>query len=78
MGSLRGGHYTCYARGAGGAGGGDGGFWHLNDSSVTPIAAGRVVTPAAYILVYTRRDIARAPPNALRRAFPRGRTSLGS
>ena len=65
-GSLRGGHYTCYARAAAG---GDADAWvHLNDSSVSAIDRSRVVTPAAYILMYTRRDVA-AAPGALREAF---------
>ena len=64
-GSLRGGHYTCYARSLD-----DPTKWlDLNDSSVSEIDPSRVVSRDAYILMYTRRD---ASDLDVRASFPRG------
>lgn len=56
-GSLRGGHYTCYAKSV------DSDHWLcFNDASVSAMEASEVVTPAAYILLYSRCDATATQP----------------
>lgn len=50
-GGMGGGHYTAYAKNKD-----DGRWYHFDDSSVTPISEGTVVTKAAYVLFYQRRE----------------------
>jgi len=52
FGSLGGGHYTAYCKHR------DDGQWYLyDDSSVRPVPASQVLSPAAYVLFYHRKDI---------------------
>ena len=68
-GGLRGGHYTCYARGLDG----NAPWLCLDDSSVRPIDPKKVVSHDAYILFYTRKDAGALDVDALRKElFPRG------
>lgn len=50
FGSLNGGHYTAYGKNI------DGRWYNFNDSSVSSSNANSVVTDAAYLLFYRRRD----------------------
>merc|ERR1712226_521232 len=50
-GGMGGGHYTAYAKNKD-----DGRWYHFDDSSVTPMGEGTVVTKAAYVLFYQRRE----------------------
>jgi len=61
-GGMGGGHYTAY-----GCNKDDGRWYHFDDSSVTPISENGVVTKAAYVLFYQRREEKGArstPPSA--------------
>ncbi|BFZ09058.1 hypothetical protein BsWGS_12097 [Bradybaena similaris] len=51
-GGLGGGHYTAFAMNKD-----DGSWYHFDDSSVTSSSADSVVTKAAYVLVYQRRNL---------------------
>merc|ERR1712228_10535 len=66
-GGMGGGHYTAY-----GSNKDDGRWYHFDDSSVTPISENAVVTKAAYVLFYQRREeTARStPPSAALGAAP--------
>merc|ERR1712211_35158 len=50
-GVMGGGHYTAYAKNKD-----DGRWYHFDDSSVTPISESAIVTKAAYVLFYQRRE----------------------
>ena len=51
FGSLNGGHYTASCRNAAT------GVWHyFNDSNVGPCGRDRIITNAAYLLWYRKRD----------------------
>jgi len=50
-GGMGGGHYTAYGKNKD-----DGRWYHFDDSSVTPISENAVVTKAAYVLFYQRRE----------------------
>ena len=50
FGSLNGGHYTAYGKNI------DGKWYNFNDSSVSSSNENSVVTDAAYLLFYRRRD----------------------
>ena len=50
FGSLNGGHYTAYGKNI------DGKWYNFNDSSVSSSSGKSVVTDAAYLLFYRRRD----------------------
>merc|ERR1712156_451245 len=60
-GGMGGGHYTAYGKNKD-----DGRWYHFDDSSVTPIAENAVVTKAAYVLFYQRREETSrsSPPSA--------------
>jgi len=68
-GGMGGGHYTAYAKNKD-----DGRWYHFDDSSVTPMGEGTVVTKAAYVLFYQRREdcatSCRSPPSAALGAPP--------
>jgi len=51
-GGMGGGHYTAYAKNKD-----DGKWYYFDDSSVTPSSENEVVTKAAYVLFYLRRDM---------------------
>jgi len=55
-----GGHYTAFASSSGGSdssGAGGGGAWFcFDDHRVSPIPEASVVSPAAYVLFYVRRE----------------------
>ena len=57
-----GGHYTCYARHRTNQ------WLHFNDDRVSKVDKGDVITPAAYLLVYVRKDAMPIPHDVL---FPR-------
>ena len=48
---LGGGHYTAYAKNFH-----NGKWYNFNDSMVSEIGTSQLVTPAAYVLFYRRRD----------------------
>merc|ERR1712211_126128 len=50
-GGMGGGHYTAYGKNKD-----DGRWYHFDDSSVTPISENAIVTKAAYVLFYQRRE----------------------
>lgn len=50
FGNLNGGHYTAYGKNP------DGKWYSYNDSFVQPMSSKNIVTGAAYILFYRRRD----------------------
>merc|ERR1712038_583086 len=60
-GGMGGGHYTAYGKNKD-----DSRWYHFDDSSVTPIAENAVVTKAAYVLFYQRREETSrsSPPSA--------------
>jgi ubiquitin carboxyl-terminal hydrolase 4/11/15 len=51
-GGMGGGHYTAYAKNKD-----DGRWYYFDDSSVTALSEDAVVTKAAYVLFYQRRDL---------------------
>ena len=51
FGSLNGGHYTAYGQNAV-----DGNWYNFNDGSVSSASPGQVVSEAAYLLFYRRRE----------------------
>jgi len=57
-GVMGGGHYTAYGKNKD-----DGRWYHFDDSSVTPISESGVVTKAAYVLFYQRREDTSASNN---------------
>eukprot|EP00455_Lapot_gusevi_P009468 TRINITY_DN1423_c0_g1_i5.p1 TRINITY_DN1423_c0_g1~~TRINITY_DN1423_c0_g1_i5.p1 ORF type:complete len:919 (+),score=331.64 TRINITY_DN1423_c0_g1_i5:79-2835(+) len=58
MGGMGGGHYTAYTKNLV-----DGRWFELDDSRVASASAGNVVSPAAYVLFYSRRNMNRMPEN---------------
>uniref|UniRef100_A0A4W4HPA0 Ubiquitin carboxyl-terminal hydrolase n=1 Tax=Electrophorus electricus TaxID=8005 RepID=A0A4W4HPA0_ELEEL len=50
-GGMGGGHYTAYAKNKS-----DGKWYYFDDSSVSPASEDQIVTKAAYVLFYQRRD----------------------
>ena len=51
FGSLNGGHYTAYGKNI------DGNWYNFNDSSVSIANKTNIVSEAAYLLFYRRREI---------------------
>jgi len=65
-GGMGGGHYTAYCINKD-----DGRWYHFDDSSVTPISESNIVTKAAYVLFYQRREeMSRPSPSAALGAPP--------
>lgn len=79
MGTMAGGHYTAYANAAVGRGVCDdaGEFWHyFDDSRVKRVRPDEVITQAAYVLFYRRRDTREASPAAAAAGSGASRSSL--
>jgi len=64
-GGMGGGHYTAYGKNKT-----DGNWYYFDDSSVTQTNEEAVVTKAAYVLFYQRRNISKGSNNPNRRAIP--------